>query len=416
MIFIHELGHFLVARWCGVKVEKFSIGFGKAIAEWESKGVQWRLGWIPLGGYVKMKGEVLDDPRKEEVDSFPRQVWWKKVLIGLSGPFANLILGLLLFIVSFLLPVHIQDQLPVINRAEGKWSEMFAPGDSIVSVGAEHVIGFSDFLEKLMERDSSQVEINRAGQKQSIMLSSADVESLAVSLYPVADTRIGEVVPKTPAYHAKLQSGDRIVAVDSIAVSDWYQMRELIINSNRNKVSLSIERNGAVFDKQLELETSLNTGGNKAIGIMQYQPVRYQRHFAVGEALKLGAFNSLNFVRLNYQMLGKLVQKPAELKKSVGGPVMIASMSQQMGRKGFSTLLLFFGSISLMLMIMNLLPIPILDGGLILFAIVEGIIRRPIPVKVQSVLQSIGFMLLMGLMVLAFYSDIASEVLRFMSR
>ena len=118
---------------------------------------------------------------------------------------------------------------------------------------------------------------------------------------------------------------------------------------------------------------------------------------------------------MNYQMLGKLLRSPGEIRKSVGGPVMIATMSQQIGERGFGSLLVF-GGISLMLMIMNLLPIPILDGGVILFSIIEGIIRRPIPLKIQSVLQSIGFVLLMGLMILALYSDVASELLRFMNR
>jgi regulator of sigma E protease len=134
------------------------------------------------------------------------------------------------------------------------------------------------------------------------------------------------------------------------------------------------------------------------------------------EAIQLGAVNTVNFIILNYQALGKLVQKPQELTKSVGGPVMIVSMSQSFGKKGFSSLLFFFGSISLMLAIMNLLPIPVLDGGLILFAIIEGIIRKPVPQKIQSILQTIGFFILIFLMFLAFYSDIASEVLRFMNR
>lgn len=416
MIFIHELGHFLVASWFGVGIEKFSIGFGKPIKEWSRKGVLWRIGWIPLGGYVKMKGENTDAPDKEAEDSFLRKAWWKKALIGLSGPFANLLLGLLLFIISFNLPVHIQDQAAVLSRAEGSWSSVFAPGDSIVSVNGKPVKGFSEFLENLLEKPENTVVYHRSGQDLSAQISSTDIDTLLASLFPRADARVGEVVPKTAAYHAKLQPGDRIVAVDSLAVKDWYAMREMIINAPRDQVLLTIERDGALFSKSLKLEASLNTGGARAIGIMQYQPVRYDRRFNFPEAVKLGAYNAFSFISLNYQALGKLLRSPSELKKSVGGPVMIVSMSQQIGRRGFGSLLIFFGGISLMLMIMNLLPIPILDGGLILFSLIEGIIRRPIPLKVQSILQSIGFVLLMALMILALYSDVTSEVLRFMNR
>lgn len=416
MIFIHELGHYTVARWFGVGIEKFSIGFGKPIKEWKRNGVSWRIGWIPLGGYLKMKGENTEAPDKDASDSFLRKAWWKKALIALSGPLANLLLGLLLFIVSFILPVHVEDQYPVLSRAEGAWAEVFAPGDSISSVNGKAVRGFSEFYEGLLDKPESSVVFSRSGEERSVQIKSTDLDSLFKSLYPIADTRVGEVVPKTAAYHAKLKSGDRITAIDSTLVSDWYAMREMVINAPQDQVLLTIERDGASFQKSLKLESSLNTGGARAIGIMQYQPVRYDRRFNVFEAVKLGAFNTVNFISLNYQMLGKLFRNPGELRKSVGGPVMIASMSQQIGRRGFGSLLIFFGGISLMLMMMNLLPIPILDGGLILFSIIEGIIRRPIPLKVQSILQSIGFALLLGLMILALYSDVTSEILRFMSK
>jgi regulator of sigma E protease len=409
MIFVHELGHFLMAKAFGVGIEQFSIGFGKPITQFTSHNVLWRIGWIPLGGYVKMKGENPDEQETTEKDAFSRKPWWQKAIIGFSGPCANIILTLILFIFSFMMPIYIEDQLPVVYKAEGKWAQVFAPGDSIIR-------GYSEFLQELLSNPQNTVLLSRRGTKQTVIISSSEVDSLAKSLYPYADTRIGEVVPKTPAYHSKLEPGDRIVAIDSLPVSNWYEMREIIVNSNKDEVLLTIERNGQRFNKVLPLESSINTGGNKAIGIIQYQPVKYERRYKPLEAIQLGAVNTVNFIILNYQALGKLVQKPQELTKSVGGPVMIVSMSQSFGKKGFSSLLFFFGSISLMLAIMNLLPIPVLDGGLILFAIIEGIIRKPVPQKIQSILQTIGFFILIFLMVLAFYSDIASEVLRFMNR
>ena len=416
MVFVHELGHFWMARRCGVGVEKFSIGFGQPIREWKKNGVLWRIGWIPLGGYVKMKGENPDEPDSADGLSFRSKPWWKKVLIGLSGPFANLLLGLLLFVVSFLLPVRMEDQRPVVHSAEGKWASVFAPGDSLVSFNGKPVKGFTDFLEALLTQHGGMINLNRAGQMVNLHIAASDADSLALSLLPQVGTIIGEVIPKTPAYHAKLLEGDRIVAVDSTAVRDWYAMREIITNSQRDSVELTIARGNTTFTKNLRLESNLATGTQRAIGIMQDQPLKYKRIFKPWEAARLGAFNTVNFIRLNYQMLWKLAKKPAELKKSVGGPVMIATMSQQIARKGAGNLLLFFGSISLMLMIMNLLPIPVLDGGLILFSIIEGIFRRPIPQQIRSILQSIGFFILLALMVLAFYSDITSEILRFMNR
>lgn len=416
MIFIHELGHFLMARAFGVGIESFSMGFGKPAFMVKRKGIEYRVGWIPLGGYVKMQGENPGDPDQDAARSFRRKAWWKRALIGLSGPFANLLFGLLLFIVSFILPVRYEDQRPVVHSADGKWEQVIAPGDSIVSFGGQAVRGFTDFLEKLVAGRSGTLVLDRSGQRVELPIAATDADSLALSLMPEVDTRVGEVVPKTPAYHAKLLPGDKVLTVDGMPVSDWYFMRELIVNTPRDSVTLTVARQNQTLVKKLPLESSLATGTAKTIGILQNQPLRYERRFPFGEAFRLGALNTANFLAMNYRALFELAGKPSELRKSVGGPVMIISLSQQMARKGFGTLLLFFGGISLMLMFMNLLPIPILDGGLILFCVIEGIIRRPIPLRLQTILQSIGFALLVGLMVLAFYSDISSELLRFMSR
>jgi regulator of sigma E protease len=416
MIFIHELGHFLVARWFGVGIEKFSIGFGKPIKEWKRKGVVWRVGWIPLGGYVKMQGENPDEAGEGGDGAFQKKPWWQKVLIGLSGPFANLLLGLLLFIVSFMLPIQMEDQRPVIQRAEGKWADVFSAGDSLVSVNGKPVKGYGEFLENLLVDGGGTAVLKRDAETIDIQIQEAEAESLAMSVYPVAEARIGEVVPKTPAYLADLKPGDLITKVDSVAVGDWYAMREKVINAPDDSVLLTIERGGEEITKRVKLESSLATGAERAIGIIQAQPVRYTQRFDPLEALELGTYNTANFIMINYRMLFQLVKKPSELGRSVGGPVMIVTLSQQIAQKGFGRLLLFFGSISLILMIMNLLPIPILDGGLILFAIIEGIIRRPIPANIQSILQSIGFFILLTIMFFAFYGDISSLIFRYVAR
>ncbi len=416
MIFIHELGHFLTARAFGVGIEKFSIGFGRPIAEFESKGISWRIGWIPLGGYVKMMGENPDDEEADDSLSFRKKAWWKKLLIAFSGPFANLVLGFVLFIVSFLLPLNVEDQLPVIHKAEGKWTELFAPGDSLHSVNGKPIPGYLGFLEQLKRDAENIIVLNRGSELLTLRIAGIEVDSLAVSLYPVVSTRIGDVIPKTPAYHANLQTGDVITAVDSIPVADWYAMRELIVDSPRDSVKLNLTRGSTSFERTLRLEGSLATGTRKAIGIMQSHPVKYVRHFNPLEAVQYGTYNAFSFITLNYQMLGKLVARPSELRKSVGGPVLIATLGQQVGQKGFSYLLLFFGSISLMLMIMNLLPIPILDGGHIFFALIEAVTGRPVPTRVQSFLQYLGFLILITLGLFVFYSDLSSVLFRYWAR
>lgn len=415
IITIHELGHFLVARAFGVRIEKFSIGFGPALFEIERGDTKYRLSAIPLGGYVKMYGENPDEA-EEAVDierSFQAKAWWKKALIVFSGPFANLILGLLLFIFAMALPQKLEDLPAVIHTAEGKWAEVFNPGDSLTMVNGQNVAGFNSFLIALSQNNDNEISFQREGEGRTWQVSLAERDSLLRSLHPVLSTRIGEVFSGLPAWRAGLKAGDVILAVDGVAVSDWYDMRRRIITSENTHVQLELQRGAETFERSIALQDNLTGEDERMIGIMQHLPITESIRYSPGEAVKYGALSTVNFIRMQYSGLLRLAMRPQELKNNVGGPVMLVSMSQEMGRRGFSSLILFLGSISLILMIMNLLPIPILDGGHIMFYTIEGIIGKPVPLKVQAIAQRIGFVLLIWLMLYAFYADISKLVLRF---
>ena len=417
MITIHELGHFLAARAFGVGIEKFSIGFGAPIAEFEKKGIKYRIAWIPLGGYVKMKGEDPEDESPEDVDPdelFSEKAWWKRAIIAFSGPFANLILGLLLFIIALMLPQHMEDLAPVIFSAEGVWSEHFMPGDSLISVNGKETAGFNQFLISVYETKDASISYQRGDEVLSLQVSAAQRDSLLRSLKPQVSTRIGEVFSGMPAWRAGLKAGDVVLEVDNVAVSNWYDMRSRIVSSPQGKVNLLLKRNEETFSRQINLEENIASDQGGMIGISQYLPVTQTMSYGPLEAVKFGALSTVNFITMNYKALYQLAKRPSQLKNNIGGPVLMASMSSEMSKKGASSMILFFGSISLILMIMNLLPIPILDGGHIMFSFIEGIIGRPVPLRVQAVAQRIGFMLLIALMLLAFYSDISKLVYRFM--
>lgn len=415
IITIHELGHFSVARLFGVTIEKFSIGFGKPIAEFERKGTSYRISWIPLGGYVKMKGENPDEEADAGLaeDSFRGKSWWKRALIIFAGPFANLLLGILLFIFALLLPQKMEDVPPLVHSAKGLWEEHFSAGDLILDVDGEEVLGFSDFLMKLKGDESNEIRYEREGEVLSLVVEKAQRDSLISGLKPMVNAIVGEVYSGMPAWRAGLKEGDEVVAVDSVRVTDWYDMRTRIVDSPNNEVELLIRRGEEEFVRKIELEANISMQDQRMIGISYYMPIKSTYKMSLKQALVLGPASALNFVVMNYQGIFSLIQKPEQLKSSVGGPVMIASMSTQMASRGLSSLILFLGSISLILMVMNLLPIPILDGGHILFAFIEGIFRRPIPLKVQEILQMIGFALLILLMVFAFYSDISKLLYRY---
>jgi len=416
MIFIHELGHYWTARRFGVGIEKFSIGFGAPIFKFHRKGVLWQIGWIPLGGFVRMKGEDPEDSDADPSLSFQAKAWWKRALIAFSGPFANLLLGLLLFVVSFLLPIRTEDHYPVVFEAQGKWAQVFEPGDSLTAVNGKAVHGWMEALGELSDKSVNSVSLVRNDTTRTVSIASAELDSLLMSISPVLSTRIGEVYAGMPAWRAGLKEGDVVIAVDSVAVYDWYTMREKIVGSPRNKVELTIMREGKLSKREVVLEANDAIGQERLIGITNSQPVKDVRRFGVGQAAVYGVGSGLEFIGRNYTSLFKLFAKPEQLARNLGGPVMIATMSSQVGAKGLSYLILFFGSISLILMTMNLLPIPILDGGHILFCLIEGISGRPVPLRVQGILQRVGLTLLLLLMILAFYSDISKVLMRALAR
>ncbi|MDD2229419.1 MAG: RIP metalloprotease RseP [Candidatus Cloacimonetes bacterium] len=414
MIFIHELGHFLAARACGVGIETFSLGFGKPIVQFTRKGTNYRIAWIPLGGYLKMTGENPDDEDAAAPDSesFQKKAWWQKAFIAFSGPAANLVFGFVLFVFAFMLPQKQEDLRPLIQKAEGKWATVFMPADSLIAVNGINIKGFQEFLIGLSRQTNNSIVLSRSGENIMLNVAAADTDSLMKSLTPVVDNMIGDVYTGMPAWRAGLKSGDRVLEVDSTVVTDWYEMRSMIIDNPKDTVLLKLQRGKDILYRNIALEKNVAMGEQRMIGIAQDMPVKSIARYTPKEALNYGSRSTLNFIVMNYVGLFKIFKQPQELQKNLGGPVMIATISQQAGQRGFSFLIVFFASISLALMIMNLLPIPVLDGGHILFAFFEGIFRRPVPLQVQAFLQRIGLALLLLLMVFAFYSDISKLLLR----
>ena len=416
LIVVHELGHFLAARAFGVQIETFSIGFGKPLVNFERGGTNYRISWLPLGGYVKMKGDNPDD-EAQEPDTYYAQSWWKRVLIAAAGPAANLILALLIFIISFLLPQSYEDHRPVIGSASVFWNGVFAPGDSILSVNERSIRGYLEALSSLYadRTNTSQVVRKQGDSLLSIPINipGSELDTLFTSLLPLAEPIVGEVTPGYPAWQAGLKAGDRVLSVDSTRVDDWYSMRELIANNPSTDVLLQVQRGDSLLSRRIKLEANLlDDQGSRMIGISLYMPVSFSTKYSAPEAISNGFVTTIRMIGMNYYGLWQLLKNPRSLQTNIGGPVMIVSMSQSVAQRGLGALLPFFAGISILLMIMNLLPIPILDGGHIMFFIIEGIIRRPVPVRVQEIAQRIGFSLLLVLMVFAFYADISKLVFR----
>jgi regulator of sigma E protease len=404
LVTVHEFGHFIAARLFGVRVEKFSIGFGRKLFSFRKWDTEFRVSLIPLGGYVKMVGENPDEEIVDEKHSYRTKTWWQRAVIAFSGPFLNFIFAILLFITSFAIGRNYEDLKPVVGIVGENYSDIFQPGDLILEVNGNAVQGWNQIVKFINADEENIIKVHRGETTEIINLPGIEPNFWYEELKPFIPARVGEVTPGMSAFKSGLMAGDEILEVDGQKIEDWYEMRDLITNNPRNEVLLKIRREGKEFEKTLKLETNIYQD-NKVIGITMPSPVKIKERYNILQSISYGTISTVSFIYLNYALLFKLVAHPEAIKSNLGGPVMIYTMSQQTAGKGWDAILLFLASISIVLMIMNLLPIPVLDGGHIFFCVIEGIFKKPLPLRVQIILQNIGLFILMFLMIFAFWND-----------
>jgi len=411
LITVHEFGHFLVARWSGVHVEKFSLGFGPRIVGWQRGDTEYRIAAIPLGGYVKMRGENPGEASEPE-GSFTARPWWSRSLIGLAGPAANVLFAVLVFIVSFWMGKTYDDQPPVVGTVDSVYSAQLMPGDVIERLNGQPIDAWSRLVRYTHADAPDTLALRRGGLGMTVVLDSLSGIDWYTRMSAHADPVIGDVMPGLPAFQAGLKAGDVIEAVNGAPVAAWNEMRSLVTGSSSGTVQLTVRRGDNVFSPVIALDSTLAGTDGKLIGITQSMPVRLHERFSLGESIVNGGLSTALIVAQTYSGLYQLIKAPSSLRSNIGSPVMMVPMGQQVARRGLSDVLFLLGTISVLLAIMNLLPIPVLDGGLILFCLYEGLFRKPLSVRTQQVLQQIGAALLLFLMIFAIYNDAAKLVTR----
>ena len=345
LVFVHEYGHYIVGRWCGVKAETFSIGFGRKILGWTDKrGTEWKMGWLPLGGYVQFAGDRdavsqpdagwQQLPAEERAHTFPAQPVWKRALIVAAGPFTNFLFAIAI-IAAFAMAYGTYQAPPV----------------------------------------------------------------------------IGQVQPGLPAATAGLQVGDRIAAIDGQPVKGFEDIMAAISYDLAKPVELSVDRAGQRFSLNLtpRIITETDRFGNKSeraiIGIRAGEPV----HVAMGPvaAIGHGIDRTGAIIRMTASVLGQFVMGDRSIK-DMGGPVKIAKTSGEIASLGVGELIAFAAFISINLGFINLLPLPMLDGGHLLFYAYEAIRRRPAPPQAQEWAFRFGFAAIVTLMLVVTFNDLGS--------
>jgi regulator of sigma E protease len=431
LILVHELGHFFVARWTGVGVERFSIGFGPILVRWRGKETEYCLSAIPMGGYVKMMGEEspLEGGSAPAVDpgkAFAAKPLWARFLIVFAGPAMNFVLAAVIVSVVFA-TIGRTVWPPVAGRVVDSGPAAVAglrTGDRILSVDGRRVSYWEDVDRAVAGSQGRplQLDVEREGARQPmtvtprrttvqdpILKESREVWDIGAG--PHGAPVITSVTPDSPAEVAGLKPGDVVLSVADQRVFSPDEMVQAIRSRPRQKLALIVERNG----KQLNLTVTPNAEkdrgpsgdevevgriqagiGGKAMGTEPYNPVAAVWH---------GAAWTANMSATIVKGLWRIVLGTID-RSNIGGPIQIASMAGQQAREGFGQLALFTAFISVNLAVLNLLPVPILDGGHLLFFVIEAVLGRPLSLKKREVAQQLGLALLLLLMVFAIYNDL----------
>jgi regulator of sigma E protease len=432
LIVVHELGHYAVARWCGVKVLRFSVGFGRALftRRLGRDRTEWVVAALPLGGYVKMvderEGEVApaDLPR-----AFNRQSVWKRIAIVVAGPLANFLLAIALY--WWLFMTGVPEAKPILAAPEAGTVAAQAglrAGDVVRAINDEPVSGWQDvrwrILQLALDRRHARLEVEDsrgALDWRSLDLSGVAADAvegdllakLGLRVYrpPLAPV-IGEVLPGSVAARAGLAPGDRLAAVDGAPLATWDAVVAKVRASPGRRLAFEVERDGGV--RRVELVPEAVAAGNETIGRIGASPridrealKAYEIEVRYGplEAAAKAAARTWEMSVFSLRMLGKMIMGSVSWR-NLSGPITIADYAGKSASLGLATFLAFLALISISLGVLNLLPIPLLDGGHLMYYTIEVLKGSPVSERAMELGQRAGLAVLLFLMAFAFYNDI----------
>ncbi|MBE7421990.1 MAG: RIP metalloprotease RseP [Zoogloeaceae bacterium] len=432
LIVVHEAGHFLLARWCGVKVLRFSVGFGKPILSrrFGTDRTELSLAAFPLGGYVKMLDEREGEVETPELPrAYNRQPVWKRFLIVLAGPMANFLLAILMYWALF---VHgTEEPRPLLGApvAESLAARAgFQEGELVRSIDGQPIVSWQELRWQLLQHAVKKTDatLEVINQRQEIDFRKLDLSLLGTMSFegdilqqigfrffrPQLKPVIGKIMAGSVAELAGMREGDRIVAIDDAPVAAWSQVTAIIREAPGRRIRIMLERHGETLGLDVTPTEADERGirvGRIGIGVREGEgdraalltTVRYGPLESFGKAVVQTWETSV----FSLKMLGRMVFGEVSWK-NLSGPVTIADYAGQSARLGLAHYIKFLALISISLGVLNLLPIPLLDGGHLMYYIVEIIKGGPVSERMMEIGQQIGLALLAMLMAFAFYNDI----------
>lgn len=431
LIAIHEFGHYFVARKLGVKVQVYSIGFGPTLIKWKSKksGIQYQLSALPFGGYVRMLDEREGNVAEEDLpQAFNRQSPWKRIAIVAAGPLINLVFAIVLFWILFL---PSQEQL---NTRVGKIfpgtpaaAVQMQTGDKITAIDGTPVSTWEKLNYAIVDRAGEtgviQVQVERQGQLQQFSLpiqnflkdqSKSPLETLGFIPYrpqiPAVVTKLSE---DGAAIRQGIKEGDKIVAIDGVKMKDWFDVVEIVQASPEKLLKIDVLRNGEIKQLDVMPQGQRDNMGN-VIGMLGVQstpgkvtiPDEYKQtiQYNPAQALMMAVDKTGQISEMILNSMAKMVRGLIGLD-NLSGPITIAKVAGQSAEMGWQTFISFMALMSISLGILNLLPIPMLDGGHLVYYFIEAIRGKPVSEQIQIFGLKIGMVLLGSMMLLALFND-----------
>jgi regulator of sigma E protease len=438
LIFAHESGHFIAAKLFGVRVLVFSFGFGKRLFGFRHGGTDYRLSLIPLGGYVRMAGDMADDritvgpqgagsiaPAQDDSfqlptgapDEFLSKPKWQRFLILLAGPLMNLIIAVAFLAILSMVGTETLIIEPVIGAVDAQSAAAragLAVGDRIVSVNGDAVDEFDDLRLTISMHAGTplRVEYLRNGVRHSTTLTPLKAETDygpigRAGIRPMIQPVVGRIEPKSVALQSGLRSGDRIVAANGVPVRQFDDFSTAVEKAKGAAIPLDVIRAGQPLHVTLGAVKMLDPK-DPFRGF--YPPTKFTK-LSLVPALKDSLERNRTAIKYAAITIGRLFRAEGSVKE-FSGPLSIARISGEMLRRGWFEVVSLMAMISLQLGFMNLLPIPVLDGGHIMVLLVEGIARRDLSFRVKERIQQVGFAALAALMLVVMYNDVIQNVLR----
>jgi regulator of sigma E protease len=423
MILIHEFGHYAVAKWLGVRVEQFAIGFGKRLIGFRKGETDYRINAIPLGGYVKMSGENPMDQRTDDPGEFMNHSRWHRFLIAIAGPTMNILLAVVLLTVVYMVhyeyPIYL-DKAAVVQgvRKDSPAQQVgIQAGDRIIKIDGIENPTWEQVQPKvwLSPNQPLEITIQRGSQVLQKTLMPKAVTSSEVGSagwFPEEPVVVGRIDPNLPAAKAGMKEDDRIVSLNGKPVPSIESMIETLQQTKNQPVDLQVERSGQTLDFKLTPVLSQTEDPKEQryrLGFVN-KGVTKVSQLPFAQALSLSLEQNKKYSYMILELAKKMVQRKISMR-AISGPIGIAQDAGYAAQqKGWTPLMELTAGISLNLGIFNLLPIPILDGGVILFLLIEGLMRRDISMTIKERVYQAAFVFLVLFAVMVIYNDLMKTI------